>query len=267
MKVFFTSKKVLDNPYVIKHIFENLGYKIIVDEKKRSECQIIWKWEDLTHKKILINGKKCVINGNVTDISKTKVMKCFEKVFDYSLNVDPLKCQEPFVIKNDINAKHDGFISKTPLDSIDYERYISKGMIFQKLIDNEIDGKGTTKHYRVPVFFCKAIPMVYEYYVNRCYRFRPRNDKTLIKEVQDVFTSSEIENILLFCKEMCLDYCELDILRDVNDEKIYIIDANDTPTVTTNGYSKVDFQKAIEIQAECFKKYFKLKNSVFDLLL
>jgi len=99
--------------------------------------------------------------------------------------------------------------------------------------------------------------MVYEYYVSKFYRFRPRNNKTLIKEVEDVFTSSEIENILSFCKEMYLDYCELDVLRDVNDERIYIIDANDTPTVTTNGYSKIDFQKAIEIQSKCFKKHFK----------
>ena len=54
---------------------------------------------------------------------------------------------------------------------------------------------------------------------------------------------------------MNFDYCELDILRYNDDGKIYIIDANDTPTITYNGYSNADFKKSIEIQALCFKQF------------
>ena len=130
-------------------------------------------------------------------------------------------------------------------------------MVFQKLIDNRIDNTTDTLHYRVPVFFCRNIPLVYEAIVANEYRFKPKNKVTMIKQACDVFTQNEIDNIYIFCREMHLDYCELDILRDIHNKCIYIIDANDTPTVTINGYSKEEMMKGIEIQALCLHEEIK----------
>ena len=163
--------------------------------------------------------------------------------------------EQPFVIKNNKNAKHDGFICFNVLSKEEFDEYLTKDCIFQKLINNIVDSQGLTLHYRVPVLFFEQIPLVYEYVAKNEHRFAPINTKTVIKNVEDVFTLDEIENILTFCKEMCLEYCELDILRDNDNKRIYIIDANDTPCILYNGYPISELKRSIEIQALSFKQF------------
>jgi glutathione synthase/RimK-type ligase-like ATP-grasp enzyme len=46
---------------------------------------------------------------------------------------------------------------------------------------------------------------------------------------RDVLHDDEIAKIRTFCREMGLDYGELDVLRDNRDGRIYIVDVNNTP--------------------------------------
>ena len=48
-------------------------------------------------------------------------------------------------------------------------------------------------------------------------------------DTDDLFSAAEQQRILAFCHEMRLDFGELDVLRDDDDGRIYIIDANKTP--------------------------------------
>ena len=52
---------------------------------------------------------------------------------------------------------------------------------------------------------------------------------TLVKNINKILSIDEAEKIRLFCERMKLDYCELDVLRDKNNGRIYIVDANSTP--------------------------------------
>ncbi len=42
-------------------------------------------------------------------------------------------------------------------------------------------------------------------------------------------SGQEISNLLQFCQLMGMDYGELDVLRDRQDGRIYVVDANSTP--------------------------------------
>ena len=225
------------------------------DDSDSDYLHVCWKWFDSTYKykedmtTAMINSNQCfdlIVNEEANDISKNKVMDCFETVFGYSLRIDPLtyfRHNDKCVIKNNLNAKHDGFIfTHTTENEMELSAYFknsaAKGMVFQKLIDNRINrtDNADTLHYRVP----------------------PQNKKTtVIKIACDVFTNDEIDNIYAFCNAMHLDYCELDVLRDITNRRIYIVDANDTPTITRNGYSKEEMMKGIEIQAICLYEEIK----------
>jgi len=72
----------------------------------------------------------------------------------------------------------------------------------------------------------------------------------------DVLASHEVELCRNFCREIGLDYGELDVLRDRKDGQIYIVDANNTPAGPPNGLTEESRQTAIRLMAACFVKEF-----------
>ena len=154
------------------------------------------------------------------------VEKVFSEVFQYSSFVDPLSYEGRFIKKSNQNATHDGVIFEKPISSI------NDGFIYQRLINNAYDNN-TSIEMRVPVMK-SHIPFVY-------YKYKPINDRwgwqLLNAEIVDAdkaLTSEEQEKIVLFCKKMMLDFSELDVLRDIDTQKIYITDANNNPTGPPN---------------------------------
>ena len=167
-----------------------------------------------------------IINKGSIDISKKMVDKVFSEVFHYSSFVDPLIYQGRFIKKSNKNAAHDGVILDRPITSLNHE------FIYQRLINNAYDNN-TTIEMRVPVIK-SHIPFVY-------YKYKPINDrfgwellKSEIVDTDKALTSEEQDKIVLFCKKMMLDFSELDILRDIDSQKIYITDANNNPTGPPN---------------------------------
>ena len=104
------------------------------------------------------------------------------------------------------------------------------GFVYEKLINNEVEN-GLVQDMRVPIFR-KTIPFVY-------LKYRPMEDrlvdrshtlsKTVIVKVSAVLTEEEVGKIHQFCEKMGLDYGEIDVLRDRDDKKIYIVDVNNDP--------------------------------------
>jgi hypothetical protein len=202
------------------------GYKISTDLSDPADIYMYWE-DDTFHKSLNSEiGNHDWINLNCTDISKTKISSVFSKIFRYHLQVNPLEYNGYCVQKNDLNAKHDGKIIQCPIENIE------PGSVYQKLIDNQKDDKYIVD-IRVPIFK-EYIPFVYLKYRDINTRFLNSNNYVEVKSTTEIFDNTEITQIIDFCKCLKMEYGELDVLRDNQDKKIYIVDANHCPSGPPN---------------------------------
>lgn len=159
------------------------------------------------------------INRDCTDISKSKVSNVFDDVFGYSLDVDPRTATPPFICKSEINGRHDGYVAQENCEPKD-------GWVYQKLIQTETPD-GTVLDLRAVAIFGK-LPLIYlkERPVEE--RFANRNSRCRLAQTENYLSPEELSKISQFCQKMRLDWGGLDILRDAQDDKIYIVDVNKT---------------------------------------
>ncbi len=216
---------------VLYKIFGVLGYNRT--NNLNTHYDVVINWQDATFRtryaeleKIADNQR--VINYNCMDISKRNVDRIHHDVFGYSTSVDPRTEHAKCVKKSDFNAQHDGVIIETPVKEAE------EGFIYQKIINNKYDDT-IVEDIRTPVFG-DEIPLVYLKYKPVDKRFgsfltgHHAIKETSIKEPDEVFSNKELQQVKAFTKAIGMDYGELDILRDRDDGKIYIIDVNNTPT-------------------------------------
>jgi hypothetical protein len=250
----FKSKKLFAYPHypsrgsTLYKIGNQLGYN--VSNKLSGNIEAVVYWEYLTFREEFelmedVEPNIRVVNLNSRDISKIFVDEVHNIVFGYSTIIDPLEYDGQIVKKNDINAKHDGEIIQGPIKEIE------EGYIYQMLIDNS-HKEDLVMDYRVPVVKT-TLDFVYLKYRNKSVRFTNSTQKTDVVDINQVFSESEIEYIDAFCRRMKLDYGELDILRDKNSGKIYIVDVNNTPQGPPANISKKDSIKALDSIAKAFE--------------
>jgi hypothetical protein len=209
------------------------------------------QWHDTTIKsKVALGREQNIVNNSCLDISKKRVEKIFGGVFGYNLSVNPLTHKGLCVVKSDANFTHDGVVVKCPISRID------RKMVYEKLVDNRIDD-GHILDYRVPIIGNK-IPLIYLRYRPLKERFADGNHNTRVEvaKAEDYFSPKEIAEILQFASKFKLDYGELDILRDGASGKIYIVDANSTPSGPSIKLSGRARHKAIKVLALEFQKQF-----------
>ncbi len=60
-----------------------------------------------------------------------------------------------------------------------------------------------------------------------------------------MLSENELLNIYHFCEKIGMDYGELDVLRDRDDGRIYIVDANIAPSGPPSPISDEDARRAI----------------------
>ena len=206
-----------------------------------SNPDIVINWEDVTFKKDypkLKQFSKHVINAESKDISKIYVDKAFSEVFGYSTFIDPKTFMGKIVRKSDLNAKHDGTILNGPLATIDED------CIYQILIDNSYNDT-LVKDIRVPVVI-NTLDFTYIKYRDISERFKNTTVDTEVVKTVDVLSENEIQLINQFCKKIHFEYGELDILRNKDDGKIYIVDINNTPYGPPANTPAEDGKKAIQ---------------------
>lgn len=230
------SKKILFYPNLpiqvatIYQVCLFLGYSVTNNIQENYDAAI--KWEDATFSPNdrqllhLSSQDNNLINVGCEDISKLHTDKIFHSVFGYGAEIDPTTYTESCVVKSDLNYKHDGKIISCPISKVESD------VVYQKLIDAEVEGNKLLE-FRVAVIK-QSIPVVY-----LCLQESSPEKRFLgygsfisiqVTDASKVFSEDEIQKILLFCQKMGLDYCELDVLRDKEDRRIYIIDANNTPS-------------------------------------
>lgn len=185
-----------------------------------------------------------VINGNCRDISKARVEEVFQKTFGYGTKIDPRVHHGMCVRKSNDNAAHDGKIVECPSEP-------EPGYIYQKLINNAT-GTDDVVEIRAYIFGChctaasKRYKKVYDRFDNtREFEFTTPGE---------AFSESEIQQINAFVQAFGLEYGELDVLRDNDDGKIYIVDANKTPGMPRIGVHMpvTTYRKLIKMCAENF---------------
>lgn len=186
------------------------------------------------------------INHHCTDIGKFTVDAAFADVFGYSTRIDPTTYSGPAVRKNDINAKHDGAIIQCPISSVD------EGYIYQKLIDNTVEGK-MVEDLRVQIMGAHITGVFVK---RRSVDVRFTNDTadTRIVAPVDVFSEEEIALIERFSAQFKLDLGELDILRDKADGRIYIVDVNTTPQSPPKGMTDRLAGRAVALTSDAARR-------------
>jgi hypothetical protein len=264
IQLFIKKRRVLFYPdypkrlFVIYKLFLFLGYRITADPSKKYDIVVKWRNsmdgnpylppEPVLEKIAQNNPEIKFINMECNDVTKVQVNKIFEHTFGYSLSVDPTKYSGKSVMKSDWNGLHVGEVIECPV--------IEKkdGFVYQKLINNEV-GDGLVEDVRVPIFKDR-IPFVYLKYRPLATRLVDRshsNQKAIIAEVNDVLTQAEINKIIEFSNNMRMEYGEIDVLRDKNEGKIYIVDVNNNPAGPPEPISENDSKTAIIRLAKAFE--------------
>lgn len=192
-----------------------------------------------------------ILNIRCNDISKLRIAAVFDDIFGYSLSVDPRKHVGKCVMKLNWNALHKGQIIECPTEPREGD------FVYQKLVRNEA-ADGFVKDMRVPIYGTRT-PFVYLKYRSVTDRFIDRahtNTKATIAEVSEVLSVNEVANIYRFCERLGLDYGELDVLRDRDDGRIYIVDANNAPSGPPSPISDDEEKVAVVRLAQAFEEAF-----------
>ena len=159
------------------------------------------------------------LNHACTDISKSHVASVFEEVFGYPLSVDPRTAVGEIVEKPEKNGVHGGRIVIAPLAP-------QPGYTYQRVVDTR-DETGCCRDLRTPCSGGQPV-LVWTKVKTPEGRFSINNCKATLNDPATVFSASELDQIRLFSERMGLDWGGLDILRDRNDGRIYIVDVNKT---------------------------------------
>ena len=111
---------------------------------------------------------------------------------------------------------------------------------------------------RVPVFKNK-IPFA-------CIKYRSVDDmfnnhvKAVMYNTQDLFNQEEIANIIHFYRRIGMDLGELDVIRDKDNGRLYIVDANNTSSGPPEHMTKKEYWLAIQKLAQSFEEVFMKGN-------
>jgi hypothetical protein len=224
---------------------------------KPIKADVVLFFEDQTHKEADLDWLKsqdAAINTSLTDISKNHVETVHQNIFGYGTFIDPTTGSGTAVEKSDANAMHDGHYIELPIQ----ER--KPDCIYQKVLNNKTSD-GRAVDIRVPVMR-DEIPLVYRKYKSWDLRFTNEVvESELLEHLEDAFTEDELVNIRRFCGEMKAEFCELDIIRDNDDGRIYIIDVNPTPYGPPAKLSESAHKKAVHLLATAFQNAFLSNQS------
>jgi hypothetical protein len=207
---------------VLTEICHRLGYQIVLDPDARPDLALFWTTRTVRRATATLAriARRCpTLNLGCRDIGKRHVDRTFHSIFGYRSLVEPRAHHGLAVRKSNLNAQHDGRIIRCPV------RIVRRASVYQRLINNVANG--FAEDLRTPVVGGE-IPFVYVIQRTLTSRFGSAVHERLAR-TRDVLSRREILNIRRFSTAMGLDYAELDVLRDADDGRIVIVDANPTP--------------------------------------
>ena len=233
--------------YKIAHV---LGYSIT--NNLRANADVVMHFEDATYKQadpslLYLKDKYEIINYRCVDISKVNVDTIFQRIFGYSMSINPLIYEGTALKKSNLNGLRDMTTVTCPINTPE------KDYVYQKIISNRLDQWEV--EIRVPVYK-QNIPFVYLRYRDAEDRFNRAKVRSTIGAVQDVFSPEEVDKLHQFCQGIGMDFGELDIIRERDDGRIYILDANDTPAGPLRSLSVEDKELVLTTLCYTFEQTF-----------
>jgi hypothetical protein len=184
-------------------------------------------------------------NFGVGDVSKTTVARVMEEAFGYSLAVDPTTHVGEAVEKGEGNGLHDGRLVQCPIAAL-------PGKAYQRVIKTEgpdgwaYDLRTACVGGRPVVVFLKKKPA--------SARFSIQNTSVVVKTPEEVFSAAEIAQLEKFCATMQLDWGGLDVLREYESGRLYVVDVNKTDTGPAVVLSWKDRAKATTLLANALRE-------------
>ena len=186
--------------------------------------------------------------NRTADADKHRLADHFYRVFRYPLGVESRHCAGELVQKSLRNGAHDGQIVRRPIPNP------TPDAVYQHLIDNHTSGNRIID-LRVPfiggispVCWIKCRPMEQ--------RFASQCEWARLATMAEIFSHDEQERLARFCEEVHLEYGELDVLRDVQSDAMYVVDVNPTPYPLTTGIEPAEWARAVQTMAKRFKEVF-----------
>lgn len=216
----------------------------IVDDPAEADFHFFFEDREFRTAPPRAPSNKPAFNVGCHDIRKSVVSRVFGEVFGYSLSIDPKTHKGLAVEKSELNGKHDGRIVSCPVDQPRSDR------VYQRLVDNTFDGREFVD-IRTPVVGGKA-PFVYLKRRSRDLRFSNENHRVDLAPVDAMLSIDEQKKISEFTRAMALDFGGLDVLRDREDGRIYVVDANKTDMGPPSALSGDDKLKAMRGIADAF---------------
>ena len=237
----------LPRPYAVLYKLAVLaGYRMTSNPE--APCDAVFLWDDETRSAVgPFRGDEAAINRRCTDIGKGHVSAVFEDVFGYPIEVDPTTYEGRVVKKSDENATHDGEVIDCPIPA----DLVFPGYVYQKAVDNRRDDAEGFYEYRVPVFRGGS-PVVYVKYRPVGARFKAFDGAEVVAP-ESVFTEEERGRIAAFTEALDMEYGELDVLRDRGDGRIYVVDANKTPSGPARGFAREQSVRALHALLPAFE--------------
>jgi GT2 family glycosyltransferase len=234
---------------VITKVCRAGGCAIVTDPL--APCDLAVAWDTSTFRRPAppldhLQSRRPVWNLRCSDISKERVDLAFREIFGYTSLVDPLVHRGQMVAKSNLNATHDGVILECPIVDRDQTR------VYQRLIRNE-SVEGAVEDIRTPVFG-DDIPFVYLKYRPLASRFDQFETHVAIEEASSVFTADERRRLVGVARGLGMDYGELDVLRDRDDGRLYVVDANPTPYGPPNLLTPAERRFAIDRLVAAFER-------------
>jgi len=157
----------------------------------------------------------------VGDVSKSCVARAMETAFGYPLAVDPTTFVGEAVEKGEGNGLHDGRLVTCPVQPV-------PGKAYQRVIKTEGDD-GWAYDLRTACVARKPI-VVFLKKKPASARFSIQNTSVDVKRPDEVFSRADVAQIEKFCDAMQLDWAGLDVLRERESGRLYIVDVNKTDT-------------------------------------
>ena len=224
--------------HAINNIIGRLGWTITTDVEDADIC-FWWKFT-AEHEELpsILNDKVC-INAGCDSTLKDDVEKRFVDAFGVTTFVDPLTYQGEAVVKDNLNATHDGEVIRCPIKKTE------KGKIYQRLLSDVND----IINMRVPVIGGE-VPYVIVQHKNDLFKGALRGGVVFaeVMTATDVFTDEWLKNLKEFC-DGYIDIAEIDVVDGC------IIDVNNTPSDATYvGMPEGDYCKSE--CSELLKKHF-----------
>ncbi len=196
-----------------------------------------WSINDYRGRDILAHLKVMgywILNDAIVTTAKDFVEACHVKAFGYGTAIDPLTWNGPVVEKSIRNATHDAVLLQEPLpwESIKYDKVYIKF----------ISGLSPDGFHRLQRTFIVDRKPTWTFQSESPpeNRFEHRSFRCASLHPREVFNRTELKQIEHFCNLYGLNYGECDILRDVDDGRIYLLDANPMPGIYPNMFGPVE---------------------------